>query len=92
MAREIDDEGVCETEEDWLAVFSPKHSIAKTLSWRALATVITACVAWVVTDEIRVAATVGLLDALIKFGAYYAHERIWNRIPFGQATPPKETI
>ena len=63
---------------------SRRRSIAKTLSWRMVATVITVSVAWVVTGTLKVAAAVGIADTVIKLAAYYAHERAWDRVSFGR--------
>ena len=27
---------------------------------------------------------IGLADTLVKLGIYYAHERAWDRVPFGR--------
>lgn len=61
-----------------------KRSIVKTISWRIVATIITACLVLAMTGEIKFAATVGALDTLIKFVAYFAHERTWNKIRYGK--------
>ena len=53
------------------------------LSWRMLATLITAGVAWAITENYNYAAKIGITDSLVKLLAYYSHERIWNRIPLG---------
>jgi uncharacterized membrane protein len=66
---------------------SHARSIAKTLSWRFLATVITCCVAWFITGVISAAVAIGMADTLVKLGMYYAHERAWNRVPFGRREP-----
>ncbi len=71
---------------------SHRRSIAKALSWRVCATIITGLVAWAVTREIRFAATIGALDAAFKLGIYYAHERMWNRISLGRTEPPDYQI
>ena len=63
---------------------SHARTIAKAITWRAIAFVITVCVAWLVTRRIGVAASVGFADTLIKIGAYYLHERLWFRVSFGQ--------
>lgn len=68
-----------------MSVETQKRSIAKTLSWRVVATLITAVVTYVVTSEWKVAASVGLADTLIKLGAYYLHERSWARIEWGRS-------
>ena len=59
------------------------RSILKTVSWRTTATVITMVVAYFVTDQPAAALQIGLLDTMIKLGAYYLHERTWLRIKFG---------
>jgi len=68
------------------------RSLAKTLSWRLCAAVVTTGVCWAVTGTFYVAATIGLLDTLIKLGAYYFHERAWNRISFGKKKTPDYEI
>ena len=69
-----------------------KRTIAKALSWRLLATTVTAVIVLIVTDEVRVAATVGILDTFIKLGVYYIHERSWLRIQYGKAAQPEYEI
>lgn len=66
-----------------------QRSIIKALSWRALATVITAVLAYLVTGRLDIAAKIGLADTSIKLVVYIAHERFWNRIPFGRQTQPQ---
>ena len=68
------------------------RSIAKAITWRVGGTVVTFMVAWVVTRELSVAAGIGLLDSVIKIGAFYVHERLWNRVSFGKAKPPEYEI
>lgn len=71
---------------------SHKRTIAKTLSWRAVATLITMLVAFVITRETEIALEIGLADTLIKLFAYYGHERVWVRLRFGQKEPPEYEI
>ncbi|WP_020676512.1 DUF2061 domain-containing protein [Geopsychrobacter electrodiphilus] len=72
---------------------SNRRSIAKALSWRVLATIITTCLVYWLTGKGEFAATVGLADTLIKFALYFAHERIWNRIDYGRPkTEPEYSI
>ena len=54
-----------------------KRSIAKTLSWRLVATVITFTLVFVTTGNFDSALKIGLLDTTIKFFAYFIHERGW---------------
>ena len=71
---------------------SPGRSIAKALSWRVIATLVTATVAYAVTREIELAAAIGAVDTLIKLLAYYGHERLWNRICLGRDRPPETNV
>jgi uncharacterized membrane protein len=66
---------------------SHKRSIAKTVSWRVVATIITGIVTYVLTGRLDFAVTVGLADTLVKVFIYYAHERMWTRISYGKVRP-----
>ena len=68
------------------------RSIVKAISWRAGGTVVTCFVAWLLTDSIELATRIGLLDTLIKIGAFYIHERLWNRLSFGKQKQPDYQI
>ncbi len=61
-----------------------KRSIAKALSWRFIATIITSTLALALTGRWEFAAAIGLADTAFKFFIYFAHERLWNRINFGR--------
>ena len=71
---------------------SSRRSLAKAISWRLIAVVVTSSVAWAITSELTLAATIGVLDSVIKIGAYYYHERLWNRVAFGRIKPPEYEI
>jgi len=66
---------------------SHKRSIAKTISWRVAATLITGVVTYFLTGRLDFAVTVGLADTLVKFFIYYVHERMWTRISYGKVRP-----
>ncbi len=61
-----------------------RRSIVKAVSWRIIATLVTFLVAYLITKEVILSMSIGLGDAIIKMGAYYSHERLWNRISFGR--------
>ena len=63
---------------------SRSRSIAKTFSWRFVATLITMIVAWYITGEPKNALAIGIADTLIKLFGFYFHERAWNKIKFGK--------
>jgi uncharacterized membrane protein len=68
------------------------RSVVKAVTWRAGGTVVTFGVVWAVTGELPLALSVGVVDTLIKIGAFYMHERIWNRLSFGKKEPPEYQI
>lgn len=68
------------------------RSIVKAITWRAGGTVVTFAVVWILTRELPLAIGIGLLDTVIKVGAFYVHERMWNRISFGKQRPPEYQI
>jgi uncharacterized membrane protein len=49
-------------------------------------------VAWILTRRFELAAQIGILDTIVKLGAFYAHERVWNRMNFGKKKPPEYEI
>lgn len=57
-----------------------RRSLAKTLTWRVLATTDTFLIAWLVTGELTWAGTIAGVEVLTKVLLYYFHERIWNKI------------
>ena len=62
---------------------SHKRSIAKAVSWRMIAVIITTVTVYFFTKEIALSLGAGFVDSAIKIFAYYGHERMWNRIDFG---------
>ncbi len=59
------------------------RSIAKALTWRVIATLTTASLAYIFTDEIDTAIKVGAFDVVIKLAFYYLHERGWGMVEWG---------
>jgi uncharacterized membrane protein len=68
------------------------RSITKALSWRVIATVVTFTIALILTGTVEMAFKIGLLDTIIKLGAYYGHERIWMKLNFGKLKSPDYQI
>jgi len=52
-------------------------SLAKAFSWRIVATLTTAMIAYVITGEMDTALWIGGIEFFLKIGIYYAHERLW---------------
>lgn len=66
---------------------SRRRSIAKAVTWRVVALIITVGTAWVITRSVDLAVAVGIADTAVKVGSYYLHERAWNAFSFGRVQP-----
>ena len=70
----------------------PQRSIAKAISWRICATLTTIFLIFVFTRELTLALEIGVVEVMLKIIIYYFHERIWNRIEWGEViVAEKET-
>jgi len=56
-----------------------KRHIAKAVTWRIIASITTAFIAWFFGLPPKAVGAVFLADLVIKFVLYYGHERIWYR-------------
>lgn len=63
------------------AADSHVRSVAKALSWRVVATLTTAIIAYFVTGEVSTAVLIGSIEFVLKFLIYYLHERLWLIVP-----------
>ena len=63
---------------------SPKRSIAKSISWRAIGTLDTIVISWVVTGTLTIAFSIGVVELVTKMVLYFFHERIWDTIKWGK--------
>ncbi len=62
---------------------SHARSIAKGVTWRIIASVTTMTVVYVVTGDLALVASVGVVDILAKIFFYYVHERTWGKVRWG---------
>jgi len=63
------------------------RSLAKTISWRIVATSTTILLVFLFTGNLVISASVGSLELLAKPVIYYVHERIWDMSNFGREVP-----
>jgi len=63
---------------------SLKRSVAKAVSWRFFSVCFTVLISFLIIGSFAVAATIGVIDTIIKLFAYLVHERVWDRISFGR--------
>jgi uncharacterized membrane protein len=71
---------------------SHARSIAKAVSYRVLGSISTAAIVFVFSGNYKIAASVGILDSIVKIALYFLHERLWNYIDFGRQKPPEYEI
>jgi len=63
---------------------SSKRHLAKAVTWRIIASITTAIIAWTFGLPPQAIGAVFIADLIIKFVLYYAHERVWYKhINFG---------
>lgn len=60
------------------------RSLVKAFSWRAVGTLDTFLISWVITREPVAAASIASFEILTKLVLYYLHERGWNLVAWGR--------
>ena len=72
---------------------SHRRSIAKTLSWRGLASIDTFLLGYLFTGSPITAGSIAIGEVVTKMLLYYFHERIWSHVQWGyRAAPDAETV
>ncbi len=69
-----------------------RRSILKAITWRITGTVDTFLVSWLITGELKLALSIGLVEIITKMTLYYFHERLWTRIEFGKHKSQKNYV
>jgi len=69
-----------------------RRSIAKAVSYRVYATILTFLIAWALTGKLTIGLQIGALDAVVKLLGYFLHERVWARIKWGRPKGPEYEI
>ncbi|GET22336.1 MULTISPECIES: DUF2061 domain-containing protein [Prolixibacter] len=60
------------------------RSLLKSVSWRALGTIDTILISWLITHKIMFALSIGGVEVFTKMFLYFLHERAWNRVGIGK--------
>ena len=69
---------------------SHKRSILKGITWRIIASATTMSIVFIVTGDLALVASVGVVDIVAKVFFYYIHERTWGKVSWGiLGTEPK---
>jgi len=58
------------------------RSVIKAVTWRITGSADTIVLAYLFTNDLTVATSIGLAEVFTKMVLYYVHERAWNHIPF----------
>lgn len=59
------------------------RAVVKTVLYRILMVVVTVVVALYVTGDVAAALNIGVVANVVKTGAYYAYERVWDHVTWG---------
>ncbi|MET1260768.1 DUF2061 domain-containing protein [Flagellimonas sp. DF-77] len=62
---------------------SRKRHLLKTVTWRAIGTIDTIVISWIISGNPYTGLKIGFAEILTKMILYYLHERAWYRINFG---------
>jgi uncharacterized membrane protein len=62
---------------------SNKRHILKTFSWRAVGTIDTFILGWIITGNPLTGLKIGGAEIITKMLLYFGHEKLWYRINFG---------
>ena len=60
------------------------RSLLKAISWRITGTLDTMIISFIITGNLKIAASIGFIEVFTKMIFYYLHERIWNKIKLGK--------
>ncbi len=60
------------------------RSILKAISWRIFGSIDTILVSLFITQNLKLALSIGFIETFTKMFLYYFHERIWNKTNFGK--------
>jgi uncharacterized membrane protein len=61
------------------------RSFIKAVSWRMLGSMDTFVISYLVTGQLKFAASIASVETVTKVILFYGHERIWAAVPWGRA-------
>jgi uncharacterized membrane protein len=63
---------------------TPKRSLVKTVSWRITGSGATFLISYLVSGNFALAGSIATIQLVSNTILYFIHERVWNRIRWGQ--------
>jgi len=62
---------------------SNKRHIYKTFTWRAIGTIDTITIGWLISGDPFIGLQIGIAEVITKMVLYFFHEKIWYKINYG---------
>jgi uncharacterized membrane protein len=69
-----------------------RRSVAKSITWRIVGTIDTIVISWAVTGKMVLALSIGSIEVVTKMILYVIHERVWERISWGNRLSNSKNI
>tara|TARA_Y100000766_G_C18404489_1_gene364346 strand:+ start:212 stop:445 length:234 start_codon:yes stop_codon:yes gene_type:complete len=67
-----------------------RRHIAKTITWRVIASTDTLVIAWFLTGSWKIGGGIAIIEVITKMVLYYFHERAWYACNWGVVKSPKD--
>ena len=61
-----------------------RRSLVKTISWRITGSGATFLISYAILGNVTISGTIAAIQLIFNTVLYFIHERIWNRIRWGQ--------
>jgi len=52
----------------------------KAIIWRIVGTLLTLIIAWIITGNLLISASIGLIDTITKILFYWGFEKVWEKL------------
>lgn len=62
-----------------------KRSLVKTISWRITGSGATFAISYAIIGDFTISGTIAMIQLTFNTLLYFAHERVWNKIKWGQS-------
>jgi len=64
-------------------MISRKRHLAKAFTYRITGSIVTALIAWFLTENVKMGGIIGIVEFFAKIFFYYIHERLWYKCKWG---------
>ena len=69
---------------EWALSERNYRSVVKAIKWRFIGSLDTFVLSWIITGQPVIAVTITAVEFVTKVVLYWAHERIWLKIPWAR--------